>query len=360
MGVRAARLTDILSIRALAREAAAQIVAPAPSAGRPSAATLAFLGASKMLDRRYQTLLYRGNAHGFVQAMARPGRESWDIVRLSCLSGDQASFSAACAELLEGICASAAQWGALRTFARVGDDAAVLCLDGLGFRRYASEVTFVGRPALLLETAPEPAADLWVRMPQDAWDIFSLYTAVTPALVRHAEVRSLREWLLPQRSSLVRWILGAPREVVLGQQGNLQGWLRFTPQRGRRPQSIDVLIRPEAAARLPEMLRFAAQVFGLQPQHALICRTREYDGRLSATLETAGFEPLYEETLLVRHTVARVTERQLLVAALRAQGLGIDVSHYRHTLEPGPQRLASSTGAEQQSYDRQSRICFDR
>jgi hypothetical protein len=360
MGVRPARLTDIVAVRALAQEPTAHVVAPAPGAGLPAAATLTFLAAWKMFDRRYQTLVYHGEAHGFVQAIARPGRESWDVVRLSCLGADQATCDGVCAELLERVCATAAQWGALRTFARVGDEGAVRCLDGLGFRRYASEVTYVGRADLLLNDAHQPGPDLWVRAPQDAWDVLSLYTAVTPALVRHAEGRSMREWLQPQPAGPIGFLTGASREVVLGEQGELQGWLRFTPQRRRRPQAVEMLVRPDATARVPEMLHFAAQVFGLQPQCTMICKTREYDGHLSATLEAAGFEPLYEETLLVRHTVARVTERQLLVAAVRAQGLGIDISQCRYSLEPGPQRLASSTGAAQQSYDRHSRICFDR
>jgi len=38
--------------------------------------------------------------------------------------------------------------------------------------------------------------------------------------------------------------------------------------------------------------------------------------------------------LLVKHAVARVTERQLLLAALRAQSLGLDVSHYQQPNAP--------------------------
>jgi hypothetical protein len=173
-----------------------------------------------------------------------------------------------------------------------------------------------------------------LRQARDAWDIFSLYCAVTPALVRHAEGRSLREWLPRTRRTVPRIRLHAKREVVAGEVGHLEAWMRWTPRRHRRVQVLEVLVRPETAHRLGELVRFAVEYGGCDPECPTICRTREYDGRLSATLEMAGFDAMCHETLLVRHTVARVTERQLLVAALRAQGLGIDVSHYRRCLEP--------------------------
>jgi hypothetical protein len=134
--------------------------------------------------------------------------------------------------------------------------------------------------------------------------------------------------------------------------GNLQAWLRWRPAHGSRAQLLEVLAGSEAATRLPEMLRFAADELGLDENCATICRVREYDGRISATLEEAGFEPILRETLLVRHTVAWVTERQLLVAALRAQGLGLELSQYRRgVVRTIHQRMASSREA-QHNYDR--------
>jgi hypothetical protein len=126
-------------------------------------------------------------------------------------------------------------------------------------------------------------------------------------------------------------------------------WARW---RGpRSAQVLDLLVRPEAAPELASILRYAVEILGLDADRATLCRTREYDGRVSATLEEAGFTVASREILLVRHSAARVTERQLLVAALRAQGLGIEVSHHLRRVEPA-QRLASSREAAQHHYGR--------
>jgi hypothetical protein len=276
-----------------------------------------------------------------------------------CLAPDEESYFQGCAELLERICVATAQRGALRTFVRVPSDSRLLPLvTGQGFRAYASELTLSGALAPLVSGAPGLQADIRLRQPRDAWDIFSLYCAVTPALVRHAEGRSLREWSTPPPPPLPIWSRQSRREVVMGEPGHLQAWMRWTSCAHHRTQLLDMLVRPEAAYRIGDLVRFAVERLALDPTCATICRTREYDGRVSATLEVAGFRPISHETLMVRHTVARVTERQLLIAALRAQGLGIDVSQYRYDAEPAHQRLASSREAEQHHYDRQNRTCY--
>ena len=362
MGVRAARFSDLLSIRALAQDATGEILLPPAGVTIPSATALLALAAWQTFGHRFQCAVARGDVYerGFVQAVARQGRESWDIVRLACLASEEERLQAVFAELLDHICLTTAQWGALRMFIRVPSDSLALYpLGQLGFRTYAAELTFEGMPATLTHAARAPGQDIRLRLPQDAWDIFSLYCAVTPALVRHAEGRSLREWLQPQRRASRFFEGSVCRELVVGEQGELCGWMRVVPQRGRQPQLVEILLRPDAAERLAEMFVFAVEMLGLQPHVPTLCRAREYDGRISATLESAGHQTLSRETLLVRHTVARVTERQLLLAALRAQGLGIDISHYRRSLEPTHQRLASTREAEQHSYDQFGRICFD-
>ena len=274
-------------------------------------------------------------------------------MRLSCQAYDADRWEQASATLLERMCADLAERGALRTFARLPADSDRLNLMAEhAFRQYSSEITFRGLPCTAIDGAPPPQSDVRIRDPRDAWDIFSLYCATTPALVRHSESRSLKEWSAVNRVATRvtrRW--RPAHEVVVGEMGNLLAWLRWRPAHGARAQLLDVLAGSEAAPRLPEMLRFAAEHLGLDVNCATICRVREYDGRISATLEEAGFEPILRETLLVRHTVAWVTERQLLVAALRAQGLGLEISQYRHGFDAMHQRLASSREA-QHHYDR--------
>lgn len=359
MSLRAARLADLLLIRRLDHVPVATVLAPGPWASQPSAASLALLSNWRSMGQRTQSVvLARGKqTRGFVQARARPGRESWDIVRMACLAEGEDACARACADLIGRICVVIAQRGALRTFARVpSHDASLQLFIEQGFRPFATETTYRGTLRSLLDA--DPAAPVYprLRLARDAWDVFSLYCAVTPALVRHAEGRSLREWTPPQHPAArvaQRW--RPPREVIAGEQGNLQIWLRWHPGHARAPQLLDALVRPEEVESLPSVLRYAVEELGLDPNRETLCRTREYDSRISATLEGAGFAPERRETLLVRHTTARVTERQLLTAALRAQGLGIDISHYRRGAEPVQQRLASSREAVQHYYDRHDR-----
>lgn len=349
MSARPARMTDLFAIRGIARQREAWALTIPPGTRQAPIAAVAALSSFQGFRGRCQTLvLPRADApaRGFVQAVARPGRESWDILRLACVAPDVETYLRACGNLLNGLCLTTALRGALRTFIRVPCESAVLALAlDQGFRAYASEVTWAGSPAALIAAAPLPGADVRLRQPRDAWDIFSLYCAITPALVRHAEARSLREWTAQPRRVVPRPI-GASREIVAGEPGHLEAWIRWRVQRRPRLQVLDVLARPQSATRLGELLRLAAETCDFDPACPTLCRTREYDGRVSGTLEMAGFGAIYHETLLVRHTVARVTERQLLVAATRAQGLGIDISHYHRGAEPAHQRLASSREAD--------------
>jgi hypothetical protein len=361
MGLRAARVADLLIIRRLERSPAATVLVPMPWSCQPSAAALALLSNWRSVGQRTESVvLSEGKAtRGFIQARARPGRESWDIVRLACLSDDPLAYDRACADLIGRMCAMIAQRGALRTFARIpATDEAVRLFTESGFRPFATETIYQGTLRPLVEMAALPLVLPRPRLPRDDWDVFSLYCAVTPALVRHAESRSLREWTEaphPAAALTRRW--RQVREVVSGEPGDLQLWLRWQPLPRRRLQLLDLLVRPEGAGSLPGALRFAVEALGLDPDRPTLCRTREYDSRISATLEGAGFAPAARETLLVRHTAARVTERQLLTAALRAQGLGVDISHYRRGAGPVQQRLASSREVVHQyngRYDRTS------
>ena len=357
MGVHAARVSDLFVIRRLDRNDDSVVLSPMPVACHPSAVALAVRSIWRGAGKRAQTLVLRDGNHsqGFVQARARPGRESWDIVRLACLAADQDTWVRVCAELLDNVGGVAAQSGALRTFARVPSDSPNLALlSDSGFRPYASEIVYRGtlRPLAALE----PRADVRLRRSLDAWDVFSLYCAVTPALIRHAEGRSLKEWATGHRVSdatFNRW--SRTREVVVGNISGVDGWIRWSPIRSLGVQLLEVYMRPEAAGRLSELVTFGVKFLGLDPDCITLCKVREYDGSVSATLVQAGFDAGLRETLLVRHTVARVTERQLLVAALRAQGLGIDISRYGTRADVVHHRLASSMEVEHQYYDQ-----FDR
>ncbi len=359
MNVRQARISDFQTLRKLERNGQAIVLAPPPAANTPSTSRLAAVSHWHGVGSRSQTLVLSESPRirGFVQARARPGRESWDILRLSCQAPDVDHWESACAELMEGICTDTAERGALRTFARLPSESDHLeFMATHAFRSYAAEISLYGTIRGAMEVGASYGSDVRLRHPRDAWDIFSLYCACTPPLVRHAESRSLKEWsITPGLADSMLRRRRPGRELVIGEMGNLQAWLRWRPVRGPVPQLLDILASADMAPRVPEMFRFAAEHLGLDVDAGTICRVREYDGRVSATLEEVGFTPILRETLLVRHTVAWVTERQLLVAALRAQGLGLELSHYRRGgHEVVHQRLASSR-EPQHYYDRDDR-----
>ena len=359
MVVHAIRLSDLLVVRRLVLNAESLVLSPGPAASCPSAFALAVRSAWRGAGKRAQTLVLRDGARceGFVQARPRPGRESWDIVRMACVASDDETWLRGCADLLDNVGGIAAQSGALRTFARVpADSPNVTLLAESGFRSYAGELIYHGTLRALVTSPAAAPVDVRLRRPADAWDVFSLYCAVTPALIRHAEGRSLKEWTAGNRvvdATVRRW--SRPREIVAVDVNGIQGWIRWTPRRSQSFQLLEVLMRPEAADRLVELVRFGVEYLGLDPDCTTVCRIREYDDSVSAVLRNAGFSSGLRETLLVRHTVARVTERQLLVAAIRAQGLGIDISRYGTRADVVQHRLASSMEVEHQYYDQ-----FDR
>jgi hypothetical protein len=355
MSVHAARLSDVRMVRALGRDAEAVIIPPVaglvghiPASGRRIEWTPS--------GWRTQTLVIRQRkkVHGFVQLRARMGQDAWDIRHLCCKAIDQDLWTGACQDLLDYASLTAAQHGALRTFVRLPSESThVSLLAASHYRPFTTEITLRGTLDTVIGAASLPDLPVRPKLPRDAWDIFSLYNAVTPALVRHAEVRNLKEWRdssYPGLRAVRRW--QPVHEVVWGEPGMLQGWLCWRSRRKHGIQLMELLVRPDAVPDLPQLLRAAVDVYGLDPNCTTICRTREYDGRISATLELAGFEPCARETLMVRHTVARVAERQLLVAALRAHGLGIDLSQYHRGVEVAHQRLVSSGGVNIHSYDR--------
>jgi hypothetical protein len=84
-----------------------------------------------------------------------------------------------------------------------------------------------------------------------------------------------------------------------------------------------------------------------------VCHVREYEGAVLSGLQDAGFAIVDEHALLVKHTATRVSERQLLIAALRAQSLGIDISQtHHHTPEAGAPGLINLSIVESPLYDR--------
>ncbi len=345
MGVRSIRFYDLLAVRRIEADRATRLLWPAPLDPAPPAAHLALASAWQDVNQTVFTFVQRerGAIIGFAQAAARPACDAWDLVRLAAPTDDDEREGMPVVDaLLEALLQATAGRGGLRTFARaaagsLGQEA----LARRGFRRYTDEYTLA---ADWLDVTPAPLPDhlvLRARRPADAWGIFQLYCSAAPAEVRHAEGLSSKRW---GRGSLVTATIDRlcrPREVVLDDEGMIVGWVRLTtPGRGQ-PQRLEVMLHPRAGEALPALLTHAVVALEIRRDRRTVCQVRAYEDTVLHGLRHAGFEEVDEHALLVKYAAARVTERQLLLAALRAQSLGLGVSRYQQPRVPhhwGPPR----------------------
>lgn len=295
----------------------------------------------------------RGQILGLAQGAARPGRDAWDVLRLALVPDDPEDRDRAADAVLEQLLAATAARGGLRTFARApagGDGQALLARHG--FRSYTTEYTLLSE-GLAVAPAPLPEhLEFRARRPADAWGIFQLYCSVAPPQVRHAEGLSSKRW---KRGATLLYALRGHwlpvREVVLADEGLIVGWVRLTPHRRFAAQRLDIMLHPRVYSALPALLAHATIALEARLDQHTLCYVRAYEDAVYAGLCQVGFGVIAEHSLLVKHAAARVTERQLLIAALRAQGLGIDASHFQRADTSRP-TLVHLTPSESSVHDR--------
>lgn len=355
MGVRSIRFHDLLAVHRIEAYQDSHIVWPSSLEAGHSAAYLALASAWQDVNQTLFTFVMRdrGEMLGFVQGAACPGHDSWDLLRLALLPTDPEDRERVADALIEEMLRGIGSRGALRTFARAPVESEGLAvLARQGFRQYTTQQTLL---CDRLDLAPAPLPDhleFRPRRPSDAWGIFQLYCTVAPPQVRHAEGLSSKRW--NRGPTLARLLVGQwlrPREVVLTDEGLVVGWVRLTPIKAHAAQRLGVLLHPRVNDVLPALLAHAAIVLRARLDHHAICYVRGYESAVLAGLRDVGFTVVAEHALLVKHMASRVTERQLLIAALRAQGLGIDVSRCQR-LETGAPALAHLTTVESPLHDR--------
>jgi len=348
LGVRSIRFYDLLAVRHVEAGRSTRLLWPAPLDPVPTAAHLALASAWQDVNETVFTFVRRerGTLTGFAQATARPARDAWDLVRLAAAPGDardggdverEQALADIVDELLEALLRATAGRGGLRVFARaeaggVGQE----WLGRRGFRRYTDEYTLA---AVGLDVTPAPLPDhlaLRARRPADAWGIFQLYCSAAPPEVRHAEGLSSKRWGRGSLAASTLDRLRRPREIVLDDEGMIVGWLRLAGRTARQPQRLEVMLHPRAGDVLPAFLAHAVVALEIRRDQRTVCQVRAYEDAVLHGLRRAGFAEVGAHALLVKHAAARVTERQLLLAALRAQSLGLDVSRYRQSATPRP------------------------
>lgn len=142
---------------------------------------------------------------------------------------------------------------------------------------------------------------------QDAWAIHKLYGAVAPHMVQHAEVRTPRTWSLPLGP---RWQQRRQRAWVLGAEDNLIAYLHHTG--GPAAHVFSLLLHPTARDQASDVLRFGlTQVHDEKPVYLLLA---EYQTELLTPAQNLGFQPVGEQTLLVKSTTLPIRKSVLLQA----------------------------------------------
>ncbi len=249
---------------------------------------------------------------GFAQTTLRREPDQWEIMYLVLApaggTGSPAGASAderRVAQLLSGICEAAEAEGTTRLFARLPEDSATVeCFRRVGFAKVLTEHTYVATaPA---GRAPPPRLDLRAQRPADAYPLWQLYRASTPAVVQTAEALSSRQWDLPL-SLLSRrrgrgWVVpGAERPLA---------WVQLAHD-GHKSAMVEVMVDPDATDLSADLLDYIiAQVGG--GNTVLTCTVREHQTSLRFALEARGFNWTASSDLVVKRLAVPVLQRGLV------------------------------------------------
>jgi len=242
------------------------------------------------------------------QAHGRSGRPEQDIVYLAVYGSSERTIPSdhdMWFRTLEQLCAQAARSHVQRIYAALGHHQEDLreVFRQLGFSGYA-------RQTILQLVGPDwdqgtTLAAMRAQSRRDAWAIQKLYGGITPRLVQHAEARSARAWMLPLAQ---RWSRRRRHAWVLGPDDNLLAYLHATS--GPTAHVLTLLIRPDARENVRDVLRFG--LAQLQDARSVYLILREYQEELLAPLQDLGFQPIGEQSLLVKSTVTPVRRSLLL------------------------------------------------
>ncbi|HZS94363.1 MAG TPA: hypothetical protein VFA78_06180 [Chloroflexota bacterium] len=220
---------------------------------------------------------------------------AWDIVRLYA----HGSCEDLLAPLFAAVTRDMQRRGVPRLFSRVDEEAAAH-LRPHGFEPLAREVVLVGPGRAAPRDGGLPAGSRY-RMPQDAWPLHQLEHEITPPLVRQLEGITSLDWSNGKHAS----------EIVVEREGKIVAWIGWRSAQGSaRPMGI--LIHQDYIGLGPELVHHALREMG--PSRAL-ARVRDYQVDTIGLLRDAGFEPVGEETLVVKY--ARVVPARARVPVAR-------------------------------------------
>ncbi|NJK79211.1 MAG: hypothetical protein HC893_16220 [Chloroflexaceae bacterium] len=256
---------------------------------------------------RITTVYQERGVRAYVQAQGRSGRPEQDIIYASVLGGGsktRRSDRDIWYRLLEHTVIEAGNHHVERLYAAIWNqqDEMREVFRQLGFQPYV-------RRYVLQLSGPDwdqgtRLAVMRTQSRRDSWAIHKLYGSVTPHVVQGHEMRTPRTWSL---SVSQQWLQPRRQGWVLGADDDLEAYLHALS--GPRAHVLTPLIVPAARESLPEILRFGlAQLHDDKPVYLLIA---EYQSELLALAQNLGFQPIGEQTLLLKQTA--VPARRLVL-----------------------------------------------
>ena len=256
--------------------------------------------------RRHAWLLSRrGMAAGVVEVHQRLGPTCWEV---GCLQARR-SDGEALIEMLEAASGAVADLKGRSLFLRLDADSPANAAAGdARFTQYSFEELFVRQAGTPLAPAAPPDNGLVRRAgDEDNHAIYRLYQAVEPAPAREAKGMTFGQWQdsleLPQG-----W---RRRETfVLDRGADVAGCLMLSGS--RRDSIVDVLITPEDLAGAESLISAGLHAAG--GARKVLCLAPGHQQFLARPLQALGFRKSSELVLHVRHTTARVKERELVPA----------------------------------------------
>lgn len=228
------------------------------------------------------------DGEGFIQGRDRASGLACDIVYIAPSWDD--SSEEIWYRLLEGFCVEKGEERAGRIFVKLreGESEEVEVFRQVGFRGYARRQIFRWD-----EVSPQMLGagkvTLRPRRMGDEWGLQRLYSSVTPRPVQQVE--------RPEDIPLYPMMR---REYVAEEEGEIIAYFCLMP--GKEGHWMKALIHPQAEERL---VRSGLRLFSAFKARPIYCEARGYEEGLRSALREIGFEYLFEELLMVKHTTAR-------------------------------------------------------
>ncbi len=158
-------------------------------------------------------------------------------------------------------------------------------------------------------------AAMRVQSRRDAWAIHRLYGSIAPHLVQSSEVRTARSWMLPLTHGWNRLRL---RGWVQGSDDDLRVYVHV--RSGPMAHLLSVLIHPSVRDSLSDVLRFGlSQIDDARPVYLVLA---EYQSELLMPAQHFGFQPLGEQSLLLKQTA--VPARRLILLPTFETEVGLE------------------------------------